>query len=177
MTKYNWETIKKQYIYGIRQENGTKTYPTYKELSKIHGCAQSTLGDRAKKEEWKLEKQKISEKIGKKVAEKKTELEAEEIVQSNEEYRKGATLARKTAVKKLKQLNKDMDNPKTYVRAYDIKMATDALSQAQTVDLTAHDEVTKYLRVDSDGNVKVSILDDDFQERELEFMKKLVKKD
>lgn len=29
MTKYNWETIKRQYVHGIKKEDGTKTYPSY----------------------------------------------------------------------------------------------------------------------------------------------------
>lgn len=174
MTKYDWETIKKQYIYGIRQEDGTKRFPTLDELCKHYGCSLGTIGSRAKKGEWKNERKKISDKIEKKVAEKRTEYEAEQIIQDQEEYRRAANLARDVAVKKLRQLNKDMDNPdpKVFVRAYDIKMATEALATSQSVGLTADEEVTGRTKVEVDGkqdlnvNLKVKSVEELFDEAE-----------
>lgn len=136
MAKYDWETIRKQYIQGIRQENGDKTYPTLQELCNTHGCALGTIGDRAKKEEWKTQRRKFSERIRKKVDEKKSEIEADDIVESDAKFESTGEKLRKLVDKKI---NIFLDTPRD-VRAYDIKNLGDALRSAQEVVKTAQGE-------------------------------------
>jgi len=52
MTKYNWDIIKDQFIYGIRREDGTKHYPTIDDIVKMNSRGtlfKRKLGRRKKK--------------------------------------------------------------------------------------------------------------------------------
>ena len=52
MAKYNWELIRRQYIFGIKDDNNIKKYPSIDDIVKIHGCAKSTIEERSSKEGW-----------------------------------------------------------------------------------------------------------------------------
>jgi hypothetical protein len=175
MPKYNWETIKNQYIYGINQEDGTKHYPTQEELCKIHGCGKGTIGTRAKNENWKGEKEKISVKIEKKVAEKKTEREAEDIVASDQKFESTGEELRKLIRRKIK-INNDLLDKGGSVRDYDLKNLGDALRSAQEVVKTAQGEILSHLKVEQNTNMDIDLTNAEFHEKELEFMNKLIKK-
>lgn len=176
MTKYDWETIKKDYVHGIKQEDGTKHFPTQEELCTTYGCAKGTLGTRASKEDWKGQREKISNKIDQKVAEKKTEREAEDIVQSDLKFENAGELLRKVTVKKLKAMKEDLDVDHRRVRAYDIKNCGDALKDAQDVVKTAQGELLEKTKIEIHNDTNLNILDDDFMSKELDFMKELIKK-
>lgn len=156
MAKYDWETIRKQYIQGKRQEDGTKHFPTLQELCNEHGCALGTIGDRAKKEDWKTRRRKFSEKIEKKVEEKKSEIEAEDIVESDENFESTGEKLRLLVDKKIDIF---LENP-TDVRAYDIKNVGDALRSAQEVVKTAQGEILERIGVETKDTSNDKLLND-----------------
>ena len=76
MTDYNWETIKRQYIQGIKQEDGNKTYPSYRDLSKIHGCSPGAISNKSTNDPegpWDEQRKRYLNKVEQKVDEKKSE--------------------------------------------------------------------------------------------------------
>ena len=55
--KYDWETIKRKYIEGIVNKDGTISYPTLRDLSAEYGMDISVIGRRAKADQWTVQRE------------------------------------------------------------------------------------------------------------------------
>lgn len=192
MTKeqINWKPIKKDYILGVIDNNGLKHFPTSNELAKNYPPSEGTIRNKASEEKWMEQRKSHKFKVTKKAIEKKchvpsgmdpkeeeeaVEHDAEAIVKSDEDC--------EATGEKLRQLVElSIDNDLThvkaggYVKAYNLKMYGDALSSAQGVIKAAQGEITDRIKLDSNTDVNLTILNDDFQKEELSFMQKLIKK-
>ena len=173
MTRYDWEKIKEDFTYGYIDETGQKTFPTLKQLSTKYGCGYGTIRDHASKEGWSEDKDTQQTKINRKVEEHKTNREAQDIVLSDDKFENAGEMIRRVAVKKLEQIEGDLEDDK-FVRSIDIVNVASAVKTGQDVVKTAQGEITNRMKIES-SNVNLNILDEDFQEKELEFMKKLIK--
>lgn len=175
-TQYDWEKIKKEYVYGIETEDGKKIYPTFQDLCDKYGFALSTIGSRAKNkhENWRKERKKVSEKIEKKVMEKKTELEAIDIVESDQKFESTGEALRKLIERKIK-INHTLLDKGERVRDYDLKNLGDALKSAQDVVKTAQGEAATITKNDHrvEGLDK-SILNPDLMQAEIDYALKLI---
>lgn len=177
MAKYDWEKAEDDYVYGYVDENGIRIQPTQKQVAKKHKIPIGTVGPYASKHKWEEKRKDKASQIQVKIDEKKSNYQAENIVLSDDKFEDAGEVLRRVSKKKLMQLEGDLEDPEKYVRAYDLKMLGDALKSAQDIVKTAQGEITERIKLDSDSNVNLSILDDEFNQRELEFMHHLIKKD
>ena len=76
--KYDWETIKRKYIEGIVNKDGTIGYPTLRDLSAEYGMNISVIGRRAKADQWTVQREIFVNKINTERQQKKTETISEE---------------------------------------------------------------------------------------------------
>ncbi len=79
--KHDWQLIKRDYVEGVQQEDGTITWPTLLQVSKDHNISRSTLSQRAAAEDWQTQKSMFRTKIETKRQDKKTEYLASEAAQ------------------------------------------------------------------------------------------------
>lgn len=176
MTKYNWETIKRQYVHGIKKEDGTKTYPSYADLSQQHGPTKSTISNRSSKDpdgRWEEQRERYQKKIEQKVTEKKTEIEAENIVEGDFQCESFAKKALKVATKKLNSIEVKLDEGE-YVTGYDLLNTVNAAKFAQEMMKTSQDDNINKVRLEATQEVKLDITNPDFMDAELEFADKLI---
>jgi alpha-galactosidase/6-phospho-beta-glucosidase family protein len=188
MTKYNWDIIKDQFIYGIRREDGTKHYPTIDDIVKMHGCAKGTVGERCSKESWVEERKRRKGQIDHKAQdikkERKTEqkpipaeqlhevenseqknderikLEAEAIVKSDELFEKTGENLCKLIARVINNRWERMDNNKAgSVSGHEIMCLGKGLVDSQTTVKTAQGEKT--------STIGVKLMDVDDEERKL----------
>lgn len=76
--KYDWETIKRKYIEGIVNKDGTISYPTLRDLSAEYGMDISVIGRRAKADQWTVQREIFVNKINTERQQKKAETISEE---------------------------------------------------------------------------------------------------
>ena len=76
--KYDWETIKRKYIEGIVNKDGTISYPTLRDLSAEYGMDISVIGRRAKADQWTVQREIFVNKINKERQQKKAETISDE---------------------------------------------------------------------------------------------------
>lgn len=151
---YNWETIKRQYIQGIKQENGTKKYPSYQDLSNTHGCSKGAITNHSNKDPngtWEEQRERYLNKVEQKVEEKKTELDAENIVEDDLQCESMGRKIIRIVNKKLDQLEQQLDNDK-YVSGIDILNTTTAGKNGQDIIKIAQGEITNRIKVEGGLN-------------------------
>ncbi len=175
MPKRPWDKIKEDYIYGYIDNKGQKIYPRQKDLSKKYNIPIGTISDRASREEWTAKRNDKAKKIQDKISERKTEIEAGEIVLSDDRFESAGEQVRRVAVKKLEKIEKDIDND-VHVRSIDIMNAANSVRIGQEIVKTAQGEILERVKVESHSNVKLNITDPEFMDRELEFANKLIQK-
>ena len=76
--KYDWETIKRKYIEGIVNKDGTIIYPTLRDLSAEYGMDISVIGRRAKADQWTVQREIFVNKINTERQQKKAETISDE---------------------------------------------------------------------------------------------------
>ena len=76
--KYDWETIKRKYIEGIVNKDGTIVYPTLRDLSAEYGMDISVIGRRAKADQWTVQREIFVNKINMERQQKKAETISDE---------------------------------------------------------------------------------------------------
>ena len=76
--KYDWETIKRKYIEGIVNNDGTISYPTLRDLSAEYGMDISVIGRRAKADQWTVQREIFVNKINTERQQKKAETISDE---------------------------------------------------------------------------------------------------
>ena len=76
--KYDWETIKRKYIEGIVNKDGTINYPTLRDLSAEYGMNISVIGRRAKADQWTVQREIFVNKINTERQQKKAETISDE---------------------------------------------------------------------------------------------------
>ena len=76
--KYDWETIKRKYIEGIVNKDGTIVYPTLRDLSAEYGMDISVIGRRAKADQWTVQRDIFVYKINMERQQKKAETISDE---------------------------------------------------------------------------------------------------
>ena len=54
--KIPWEDIKREYVQGVERD-GKRVYPSQRDLAERHGINASTVGRRAKAEEWAVQRE------------------------------------------------------------------------------------------------------------------------
>lgn len=185
-TKTDWDPIRKDYVLGIIDDNGLKTFPTHTQLSETYNVALGTIKNKASKEKWSQQKKSHKLKVTKKVIEKKShnpnvdpeeeeeasEYDAETIVQSDADFEETGEKLRQAVKLDLEAyIQKGVSNP------YHLKMLGDALGSAQSVVKTAQGEIIEKIGIDQNTNLKVDLTDPNFLKNELSFMNNLIKKD
>jgi hypothetical protein len=173
MTDYNWETIKRQYIQGIKQEDGSRLDPSYEDIVKIHGCSKSSISRHSTDDEdgpWEDQRKRYRNKVNTKTIEKKSEIEAETIVESDLKFEvRGEKLGKAVELKidecieimecKDPENEKYDPNDKRFVKASDFKYLGDGLRDAQ--------ETVKVAQGENTANIGVKLMDVDDEERKL----------
>jgi hypothetical protein len=156
MVNYNWETIKRQYIQGITPEDGDKYYPSYQDLVDKHGCSKGAITSHSKKDKdgpWDKQRERYIAKVERKTEEKKSEIEAESVVESDlkfegtgEKLRKGVELKIDECIEILE--NNDPDD-RRFVKASDFKYLGDGLRDAQETIKIAQGEISERIRIET----------------------------
>lgn len=164
--KRDWDAIEEEMIYGIVSDDGKKEYLSLKDGAEHYNIPYQTFRTHAAKGHWLDKRGSHSTRVKQKVEEKKSEYDAELIVQADEKFQDDGETLRRVTKKKLKVMEEELDNPEKakYVRAYDLKMAGDALAQAQSVVKAAQGEILERSKVEVDGkgriDMNVSLLKD-----------------
>lgn len=156
MAKYDWETIEEEYIYGYIDDEGQRIFPSITVLSKRHNIPRGTVGSRAVKGKWEHKKNSTSNRIKQKVNEKKTEYEAESIIQSDDKFQDAGELIRRVAKKKLEQLESDIDS-KEFVRSIDIMNAANSVRIGQEIVKTAQGEILNRNQLETDNKHRLDV--------------------
>lgn len=162
--KIPWDNIRKDYVLGITDKNGLKTFPTYEILSENYNVALGTIKNRGSKEKWTQQRKSHKVKVTKKVIEKKShspeivdideveadeaaEYDAENIVISDANFEETGEKLRQAVQADLETyLNFGVSNP------YHLKMLGDALSSAQSVVKAAQGEILERIGVETNTN-------------------------
>lgn len=146
------EQIKTDLIYGIIQEDGTKKYLNLKQSAEYYHVDYVELRRVAGKWKWKQRRDSQRTKVDQKVAEKKSEYDAECIVQSDEKFQDTGEKLRQSIDMKIGLILSDLENG-GYVKPYDLKMLGDALSSAQAVVKNAQGEILERSEVNVAGGL------------------------
>lgn len=64
--------MKKDYVYGLIDDNGLKRFPTYNDLSEKYNVSEGTIKNKGSKEKWSAKRKSHKIKVTKKVLEKKS---------------------------------------------------------------------------------------------------------
>jgi hypothetical protein len=149
MAKYNWETIKRQYIQGIKKEDGNKTYPSYEDLSELHGPSKSTISSHSTSDPdgpWEEQRERYLKKVEQKVEEKKSEIEAENIVEDDLQCESLGRKLIKIIGKKLDLLEKKLDADE-WVSGIEILNTSSAARNAQEIIKTSQGEAANIQQI------------------------------
>ena len=142
MAKYNWETIKRQYVRGIKKDDGTKTYPSYEDLSTLHGPSKSTISSHSSNDPdgpWEEQRERYLKKVEQKTEEKQSEIEASNIVEDDLQCESLGRKLIKIVSKKLDQLDKKLDSDE-WVSGIEILNTSSAARNAQEIIKTSQGE-------------------------------------
>lgn len=151
MAKYNWKTIEIQFTRGTKKEDGTKQWPTLQELSEEHKIPRGTIDSTASRKNWQEKKERYQKKVQEKVDEKKSQIEASEIVEDDLLCESFGRKALKVAEKKLDKLNELLDIDK-WVSGIDILNTISAGNKAQEMIKTAQGDNAKRIKIESNSN-------------------------
>jgi hypothetical protein len=77
MARHNWEQIKKEYVEGVKKD-GKLIYPSQGDLSAKYGIDPATIGRKASKDQWSVQREIFVSKISEKRQEKKAEAISDE---------------------------------------------------------------------------------------------------
>ncbi len=73
MARHNWDQIKKEYVEGI-QKDGQLVYPSQGDLSAKYGIDPATIGRKASKDQWSVQREIFVSKVSEKRQEKKADI-------------------------------------------------------------------------------------------------------
>ena len=76
--RYDWETIKRKYVEGMVNKDGTISYPTLRDLTAEYGMNISVIGRRAKADQWTVQREIFVNKINTERKQKKAETISDE---------------------------------------------------------------------------------------------------
>lgn len=196
-TETVWENARKDYVQGITQEDKTKHFPTYNEIAKTYEMALGTVKNRGSTEKWPDQRKRYKFRVTKKVQEKKghdlggmdpaevdeaAEVDAEAIVQSNNDFEKTGSDLRKAVQK---QVDIALKYPET-VNPYHLKMLGDALTAAQNAVKNAQDEILERNKLELEGELKAEhrykhtlelLGTDEFREQDLGVLRAICEKE
>ncbi len=169
--KANWEPIKRDYVEGVQQEDGTITWPSLAQLSEEYDVSRSTLGKRAANEDWQTQKNMYRTKVESKRREKKSEHLASEAAQFDIDVFKIAKASVShvqahflRAQQELVESGGRKAMPTTYLNSLTI-----ALERAQRIGRLALGEPLEVPGVESEGDkyylIQEIISDDKLAER------------
>lgn len=107
MSDYNsiddlYDDIKMDYLFGIVDDKGSNVFLSIPKLAEKHNVSKSTLKKVAARDKWKNQKDNVRTKIDEKVLNKKSNYEAEKIVQIDEDYENAFSKLRKLTVDSIK---------------------------------------------------------------------------
>jgi hypothetical protein len=174
LTKKLLKEIETEAIYGKVDNDGNKQYKSIKKLAESYNVSYDALRKHAGTGQWLQKRKEFRTKVGQKVTEKKAEIEAEMIVQSDAKFMDtGEKLRQAVDIKIDKVLNDAKAG--VYPSGYELKMIGDGLKAAQDVVKTAQGEALPSVAIDQ-RSITMNILDPKFCECELDFMRKLINK-
>ena len=87
MTRHNAETIeliRQEYVQGVVDANGVRSYPTIDELSKKHSIPSITLYRKSQGEEWKKQKADFQETLRNEIDKEKRKQMAKDSIEFDE---------------------------------------------------------------------------------------------
>lgn len=139
-------------IYGYKDDEGKKVYPTLKDAAKWYKVSYDSLKQKARKWNWKQKREDHKVKVARKVKEKKeseriSESEAEDIVVNDSEFNDAANKLRRAAVKELDRI---IDGSVNKSVGYHLMNIGKALESAQKVSKTAAGEPSEITSVQGD---------------------------
>ena len=171
ITKALLNTIKYDLIYGYRDENAKKIYPTVKEAAEWYNVSYDSLRRPAGKWNWKQKREEEKKKISQKIKEKQKseeicESEAELIVVNNAKYNDAGNLLRRATVIEIQKILdgevvlytlKDGTEIKGVPRnaLYLLSRAGHSLESAQKVSMIAAGETTERSKLEIEGNINI----------------------
>ncbi|KZX16634.1 hypothetical protein MBCUT_06720 [Methanobrevibacter cuticularis] len=140
---YNY--LKMDFLFGVVEDDGSTVFLSLEKLAKKYNVSLSTLKKVSAREKWSKQKEDVGTKIDEKVLDKKSDYEAEKIVQIDTKY--------ETAFSNLAKLTNDsvaMKKPKN-VRSSDLRNFADTLITCYEGEKVAHGESLEQNNNTSDG--------------------------
>ena len=148
-TKTDWKQIEIDIVHGIVKEDGGRLYLSLKEASERFGVNYDSLRQKASKGKWLKKRDAYTTKVSQKITEKKSEYDAECIVQSDEKF--------EATGEKLRQLvdisiDNDLERAKAGepIKPYNMKMYGDAYTSAQSGVKAAQGEILEKSKLEID---------------------------
>lgn len=71
--RHNWPAIEQDYVYGVDDGNGSRKYPTQRDLATKYGIDPAAIGRRAKRDQWALKREQLAAKVSKRTQYKMAE--------------------------------------------------------------------------------------------------------
>lgn len=167
--------IKEEYIYGTINEDGKTLFLSYSKLADKYKVHESSIKRAAAPERWPQLRKDYRTKTELKIVEKKSEVSAENIVRSDDKFEDAGELIRRVGVMQL-EAQKEKIKAGEFVRSIDTMNAANSVRIGQEIVKTAQGEILNRAGVEQNSNIRVDLNDPDFQDKELEFMNKLLKK-
>lgn len=139
MSKYDsvekhYDDIKMDYLFGILKDDGSNEFLSIPKLAKRYNVSESTLKKVSAREKWKNQQANVRTKIDEKVLDKKSDYEAEKIVQIDEAYETAFSKLRKLTVNAI--ANKKADK----VHSYELVNYANTLITCYEGEKVAHGE-------------------------------------
>lgn len=125
--RYDWDKVKKEYIEGVRQPDGSVFYPTLRDLAQKYGCVLSTAGRRCAKEQWNIQRERFANKVEHERKQRKAESLSEEATR----YDLACFRISRDGVEKAEKMLAECTKPSDFV------LLTRALKDLQQVAKTA----------------------------------------
>lgn len=146
------DKIKNDMIYGYRNEDGEKQYPTLKQAANQYQVSYDSLKQKARKWQWKQKRKDYLTKVKRKVEEKRkseklSESEAEDIVVEDVKFNNVANKLRRAADKELDRI---IDGSVNKSVGYHLMNIGKALESAQKISKTAAGEPSEITSVQGD---------------------------
>lgn len=145
--KIPWEDIKNDYIRGCDNGNGRREFPSQRDLAAKYNVAPASIGRRASKEQWALQREQFSSKVSALTQQKAAELISDESCDLNLKiYNTASSLA-----ERIQELALTVKDPQR------VNQLTAALKNVQSItasslgDKTAEDQALEIqVRLESD---------------------------
>lgn len=150
MSDYNsiddlYDDIKMDYLFGIVDDKGSTVFLSIPKLAEKYNVSKSTLKKVAARDKWRNQKDNVRTKIDEKVLNKKSNYEAEKIVQIDEDYENAFSKLRKLTVDSIK--SKDA----VKVRSSDLLNFANTLITCYEGEKVAHGESLENNNNTTDG--------------------------